>query len=917
MTRWFRRVTARAAHVGALTLVSIAAATAAHAQAAAECLPLSRALSSHVESGWLSYRRASLDSADAAFRRVLAVCPDDIGANNGAAYVALQRESLTPARRLFERVLALAPTDYDALVGLGLTTFHRGDFVISREMFTRALALAPSDSTSSSHLERIRDLEARAAAAQQAAPRRARPVRTVVAARVRNRCFEIPDGRGGWKPIWIAGVNLGAALPGKHPSEFPPNDSTYERWIELFARMNANVIRVYTIHPPHFYKALHNWNVAHPTRRIWLIHGVWTELPPGKHEERYDDSTWNAEFRAEMRRVVDLLHGSASLPSRPGHASGLYDADVSPWVLAYIIGREWEPYSVVEYTKRRATLHHLRGRFVSVHGGNALDVWLGEALNYLIDYEMDRYNAQRPVAYTNWPTLDPLTHITESTKEEEAALRAARGEKPDTSVREYDNDAIGLDARLMRATSAFPAGLFASYHAYPYYPDFMVLDPGYQQVSSPEGLSSYYGYLRELVAHHGDMPVVISEYGVPSSRGMAHKQPQGWDHGGHDERAQADIDARLTRDIHAAGAAGAVLFAAIDEWFKKNWIVIDFEQPLGRNRLWLNALDAEQNYGIIAMRAGDRDSAITIDGRADDWRATEPLYHSDSAVARRLDPLHVRALTVRSDEAYVYLRLDVGKIDWTRANYLIGIDTYRPELGDIRFPYTGSRSPIGFEFMLELRGPEAGRLLVDKPYNLYRVVDSVRVQNRPFRTKPNEDGRYDSLFVTTNRRRIGRNGIVYPLYQYDRNLLRYARQSETTLADWYADTLSGVIEVRLAWGMLHVLDPSGRSVLYGDAESGDVAGEVTDGFRFVVESFDPRDATRAGERLPHSDSAIRTWTPRPWEEPRWNAELKPVFATMQAVFATLGEAPPPAPVTNSAARYRSGTRPPRLNDPKR
>ena len=187
--------------------------------------------------------------------------------------------------------------------------------------------------------------------------------------------------------------------------------------------------------------------------------------------------------------------------------------------------------------------------------------------------------------------------------------------------REFDNDAIGLDAVKMRATPANPAGSFASYHAYPYYPDFLVLDPGYARARSPGGPSNYFGYLRELVEHHGDMPVMISEYGVPSSRGNAHVQPQGWNHGGHSEAEQAEIDARLTRDIHASGAAGAVLFEMIDEWFKKNWIVIDFEQPLERNRLWLNPLDAEQNYGIIAMRAGPKETAITIDGAPGDWGA--------------------------------------------------------------------------------------------------------------------------------------------------------------------------------------------------------------------------------------------------------------------------------------------------------
>ena len=32
--------------------------------------------------------------------------------------------------------------------------------------------------------------------------------------------------------LFRTGVNIGAALPGKHPSEFPPDDGTYEKWLE-------------------------------------------------------------------------------------------------------------------------------------------------------------------------------------------------------------------------------------------------------------------------------------------------------------------------------------------------------------------------------------------------------------------------------------------------------------------------------------------------------------------------------------------------------------------------------------------------------------------------------------------------------------------------------------------------------------
>ena len=35
-------------------------------------------------------------------------------------------------------------------------------------------------------------------------------------------------------------------------------------------------------------------------------------------------------------------------------------------------------------------------------------------LKPVIAYETETYRAQRPIAYTNWPTLDPLHHPTEA-----------------------------------------------------------------------------------------------------------------------------------------------------------------------------------------------------------------------------------------------------------------------------------------------------------------------------------------------------------------------------------------------------------------------------------------------------------------------------------------------------------------------
>jgi len=851
-----------------------------------------------IDRGWNDYRKGDVAGADAEFKRALSLCPNDPGALTGAGYAAMRRGRLTDARTFFQRALAADSTSYDAAAGSGMAAYRAGDLPAARRSFERALRIVPRDSTSLSYLAMIPE-----EVADVAPQKHVRPATTVVAARTGKRILEARDASGRWSPLWVKAVNLGAALPGKHPSEFPPNDSTYEKWIALMADMGANAVRVYTIHPPHFYAALRTWNLAHPSRPLWLLHGVWTELPPGKKQDKYDDAKWLGQFRAEMRRVVSLVHGDAGIPHVPGHAGGAYRADGSRWTIGYIIGREWEPYSVVGYNASQPRRTGFVGKYVTLQGGNALEAWLAEQCDYMVSFEMERYNTQRPIAYTNWPTLDPLIHPTETTKAQEIALLHARGEKIVEVSKEYDNDAVGLDAVKMRATPEFPAGVFASYHAYPYYPDFLLYDPGYSKARSPEGPSNYFGYLRELVAHHGDMPVVISEYGVPSSRGIGHFQPQGWGHGGLTEEQQAAADARLTREIYASGAAGAGLFSLIDEWFKKNWIVVDFEVPADRKRLWLNPLDAEENYGVIAMRAGRKGSGITIDGDTADWRG-RPILYASSPSASLPTALQLKSLRVAQDEAYVYLRLDVGGIDWSHAHYQIGIDTYRRNLGDTRLPHTGSRSPTGLEFVLDIGGPGATQLLVDHPYNPYRPVlipgsqpPAIQyVYKHPLRTVANGAAQWDSLVVVPNRRRIGRSGQIYPAISYNRNRLLYSPQSKSSLTDWYANPASGVIEVRLPWGMLQVVDPSARSVLFGNTAVGEAIGATTDGFRFVVESYDPAKPQAGADHLPRGPSSgfadPPTWTWPTWESPQWHSEVKPLFAAMQRTFAGIPDRPP-------------------------
>ena len=832
--------------------------------------------------GWEAYRADSLDSAEAGFRPA-ADC-GALGGMIGLGFVALRRDRLSTADSLFALVLARDSAQVDAWEGAARTAWRRGDQAGTARAARRALAIAPDRSD-------LRTLLAQAApdGDRPPLPPRHRADSLALPARTAGERFEVRGSGGQWEPFYIKGVNLGVALPGRFPSEFPIDSGLYSGWLDTLSTMHANALRVYTILPPTFYRALRDWNLKHPDRALWLIQGVWTELPP---RHAFDDPEWKGAFREEMRNVVDLVHGSAELPPRPGHASGRFDADVSQWTLAYIIGREWEPYAVVAYDSAHPGTRAYAGRFLTAERAPAMDAWMAEQCDFMLSYEADQWNALRPIAYTNWPTLDPLVHPTEAGGAEEQRWRARAGRPIAGQKMEYENDAIGLDANLVRPTAVNPAGWFASYHAYPYYPDFLLHDPGYNQARSSEGPSNYYGYLSDLHRHHAGIPFVISEYGVPSSRGNAHQQPQGWSHGGHDEQDMAAIDARLTREIRESGAAGAILFAWTDEWFKRNWIVMDFEAPAERTRLWHNMMDAEQNYGILGQYAGRESTRPVLGGDPARWRALGAVESGTGALG---------TLRAESDESYLYLALGArpGIMGWDTLGIQLVIDTYLPGQGQSALPGGRLKSEVGFEFLLDLRSPSDAALRILPSYNPYvgeaailQGDDFGQFYRRPATIGPEVDGRFDSMFVITNRARFGRDGTFFPAEGYDRGRLRFGRESASTLADWYADAASGLIEIRIPWGLLNVTDPSSRTVLYDrpGQTGGDFGTAVTDGFHFGAVLYrkgstgGPLDALPAPEGRLWRASAFPLWTWPTWEVPVSHSRLKPVYDSLKTIW---------------------------------
>ena len=795
-----------------------------------------------LEIGWCRYRAGAFAEAADMFEKALALRPQNADATVGLGYARLQLGELTQSQSLFRTVLARQPDNIDAKRGLSLGALRGAGETIRFE--------------------------------PDADP--ARPI--AVPARAISDFIEIRAADGSYVPIFVKGVNLGAALPGRYPTEFPREVSVYLEWLDLIAGLGANTVRVYTLLPPEFYQALATHNALVSSPKLWLIQGVWAELP---EDNNFSGADFIDEFERELAAAIDAVHGDLVMPPRPGHASGIYTTDVSGALLALIVGREWEPFAVSAFDAMHPDPARWRGTYFSVENATAMEAWVARMCDYTAGYEAKRYRMLHPLTFSNWPTLDPLRHESESSRAEEDAWKAKYGIPFPEALREppWENDAVSLDAKKIVPTVDMPAGFFAAYHVYPNYPDFLNVE------------TRFGPYLAELKRYHGHQPLIVAEFGISTSRGIAHVHPEGWNHGGHDERRQGELVSSMMNTIHETGCGGGIVFEFMDEWFKGTWSAAPLEIPLERRRLWFDALSPEQSYGLMANRTS---RPVRVDGDPSDWAGTPVLATQPASAAHRWSDL--RELRATSDEGYLYvlIRTEGGPAgpDWTTTSFRLAIDTYDSKRGATRLPAPGAATiASGAEFLVSLAGPDNSTVTVVAPYEPYAVIDSGPLASPG---EGNGKAKFVPLTFESNRERIGRDGTRYPAIRIDRGSLRYgsldpeagAFDTRTDVAVGPAD---GTLELRIPWTLLNVTDPSSLRVVHQEtAHDPPLDTVATEGFRIYAFAVDPSRPKRAPlSRLPAAGSQASLFTWSPWDQPRSRMEPKAGIDTIRAAFRAL------------------------------
>jgi hypothetical protein len=670
---------------------------------------------------------------------------------------------------------------------------------------------------------------------------------------------------GEYRPLSVRGVNIGMAKPGRFPGEAAITREEYDRWLPAIGEI-ANVVRTYTIHPPAFYRALAAYNRA-ASEPLLLLQGTW--VPTQDLLDAGDANEVSETLDAELRRTVDAVHGDTTLPERPGHAAGEYDADVSDHTLGFLFGIEWPP-EVVAGTNERGADGQYDGRFLRTRGAAPFERWLAGRMDGAVAHETDAYGTQRPVAFVNWVTTDPLSHPYEPFQNE---------------------DRVSVDPDAIESTDAFAPGTLAAYHVYPYYPDFLNETPAYVEYTDHRGEpNNYAGYLNDLV-DHTDHPVLIGEFGVPSSRGIAHRNVHGRDQGRHTEREQGEIVAAMFEDVDRAGTAGGIAFSWQDEWFKRTWN-LDARSVPGRRPYWSNIETPEQRFGLLAFEPVD---AVSLDGSEGDWTDADTISPDGTTSAPPERTL--TGLQVTHDLEGLCFRLEFealpDPVDWTRTNALltIGLTGRRTDLP------LGVDAEATADFAVHLAGPDASRLLVDARYDAFArefggeaglPVDAYR------------DGTAGFVPVREPVNRgytVPPTGTEVPFDAVEAGRLRYGNgnpeaASYDSLTDVHVDPEANAVEGRLPWVLLNVADPSGKRRIATDWADGLGTAEF-EGVRVGALTFTP-DAdgraavtggpTNAAHRLPQGSgstlgSVEYAW--EPWDRPPFTERLKKSYHVLR------------------------------------
>lgn len=686
--------------------------------------------------------------------------------------------------------------------------------------------------------------------------------------RANGELFEVYQNQK-WQPFFAKGVNLGASLPGHYPGELPITREDYMRWFAMIDEMGANVIRVYTIHSPVFYEALVDYNQRKEGDPLYLMQGIWSpeELLIEKKDAYLPEI--REEFRQEIKDAVGAVYGDITLPEKSGKASGTYRANAGKYLIGWHTGTEWDPVMVRNTNRLHQKVAPYQGKyFHATSNATAFETWIAEMVD-TVAMEESIYGWQHPMTFTNWVTTDPLSHPGEPIHHE---------------------DLVSVDPTHIEPTQ-WEAGYFASYHVYPYYPDFFRYDTTLQQLKNDAGqIDTYKAYLRKLKQYHKNMPIMVTEFGVPASVGVAHLGNLGRNQGGHSEKQQGEIDVELLQEIHQEGYAGAIVFVWQDEWFKKTWNTMRFELPEDRRSLWINVLTNESLFGVLGMYP-NKEGVLTIDGNRTDWDQLVPEEK------QRLDVQvpGVDEIWMTHDEGYVYFLAQLKEeFDPAKQQLYVGVDTL-PGGNKHAAQLPGLTLDEGLETLIALGKADESQIQIAANYDFHARLYGKRYGMLTVKEAEKKDN--SGIFkpwklAVSMEMEPPDSKKYYPLEEVEvGKLIRGTTDAQDPQYDsrtaWQAK--GKVVELRVPWMLLGFTDPSSLSVMSYEDDGKSFTTKKTKGIRILPLLVDTATKQVVGQNA-YAVTKLPMYTWQGWEQVGYHERKKQSYSILKKAFHEI-EAP--------------------------
>lgn len=673
----------------------------------------------------------------------------------------------------------------------------------------------------------------------------------------------------GYEVFEIKGVNMGSGIPGQWSTEFSIDKETYIRWFGQIKELGANAIRVYTVQNDTFYNAFYEYNHENPDP-LYLLHGVWlNDYILNSHRDAYDKDFFDA-LLGDSKTVVDVLHGRKKINlgrmASAGH--GTYNNDISQWVIGYILGVEWEDVTVVftdETYKNNEKYNSYNGKYMyTTEDASPFEAMLAQLGDKMIEYESEKYKTQKLVAFSNWPTTDPFDYPAEIT--------------------DYLMKCASVDVEHIKTTDEFLSGQFASYHVYPYYPDYLSHIKDLTAFSANIDLEEFYqdgvintykAYLAMLANHHS-IPVVISEFGVSTGRGMAQVDVNTGRNQGHmSETQQGYALVECYNDIMETGCVGACVFTWQDEWFKRTWNTMHAVN-LMRTPYWSDYQTNEQYFGLLSFDPGKERSVCYVDGDISEWIKDDVIFEGEGL-----------SLSLKYDERFIYILAEKENFDFDQDVLYLPVDI-TPQSGSSYCENTGLLFDRAVDFLITINGKENSRLQVQERYEALRSTYSEAVYHYDTYIKENVPDKDSSKFVNIDmilKSEVvaGEAGAEIRSEVFETGILTYGNANPqapayNSLADFIVN--GDYIEMKLPWQLLNFADPS-RMTIHDDYYDGNYGVEY-----ITIDKMYIGLSCGAGDRrIPLYSKELNGWG----NKVTYHERLKPSYYILQSAWREVDE----------------------------